>query len=65
MISANVGKFRYVSQKAEYRCSAKRKGKKKERKKRRKSRVSQFELLCVLPEGVGNTFVHMQNEVMN
>lgn len=64
MISANVGKFRYVSQKAEYRCSAKRKGKKR-RKKRRKSRVSQFELLCVLLEGVGNTFVQMQNGVTN
>lgn len=38
---------------------------KKERKKRRKSRVSQFELLCVLLEGVGNTFVHMQNGVTN
>lgn len=53
MISANVGKFRYVSQKAEYRCSEKK------RKKKKKSRVSHFELLCVLLEGVGNTFVHM------
>lgn len=44
MISANVGKFRYVSQKAEYRCSAKRKGKKK--KERKEGRAESVSLSC-------------------